>query len=224
MGKGNSKSGGGSANGISVLKLANETIDLSESPLRYSGEDKAVKGNVRNTIDTWENKRVKNKIEYGTCVDANGNVIEERRGGHGSVKVSTRALNQADTYSHVHPRNTGMIGGSFSEKDMENFKTYNVNTYRATAKEGTYSISKSKGFDGNGLYRNYSIACNNNRARAKLEVNYLKKDYLRGGISDKDFIAKGNAINNKMLVANHNWLMANQSKYGYTYTLERRKP
>lgn len=197
-------------------------IDLSESPLQYGGKDADVTGAARTAVDAWEAKRYKNKIEFGVCIDGNGGTLEERRGGSGSVKTSVRALNAAQVFSHVHPRTGGELGGTFSPADIRNFANYGVHTFRATAAEGTYSISKAQGFDGNGLKSYFA----NEEARLRAIDNQTKTDlnnqYRNGNISWEECRNGHRKSFNAFLVGLHNSLLSGQGQYGYTYTLERR--
>ena len=239
MGRGRSgATGGGSWRAEqSVRGSDGAPIDLSDAPLRYSSDDSSVTGNVRTVIDAFEKARVKNKIEFARIVDANGNIIEERRGGSGSVRSSVRALNAGDTFSHNHPREGGKLGGTFSVADVDNFANYGIRTYRAAAPEGTYSISKGRNFNSAGLKRYYAgvHAASEREYRAtvrELGVKYsaVYRAYRAGTASRTEY---NNAYKsyrdgaekafNKWLVSNHNALIAGQRQYGYTYKLERRK-
>lgn len=130
------------------------SVDLSGSPLRYGKADKALDGQRRVAVEGFENRYRGAKIEYGATFDANGMTTELKRGGKGSVKTSAMKYASADTFSHIHPRGEGVLGGTFSQADLSNFTTYGIKTVRAAAKEGTYSISKGKNFDALG-FRQY---------------------------------------------------------------------
>ena len=241
MGRGSSGQIGNSGQRWRTEKKAfgsdGKEIDLSRSPLRYSDDDKTVQGKVRSTIEKFEKLRATNKIEFARTVDANGDIIEDNRGGRGSVKTSVRALNQADTFTHNHPRSAGVIGGTFSVADINNFANYGVRVYRAAASEGTYSISKGKKFDSAGLKNYYKqvseAAANGAKARnasAKAEYDKVKNSYNAGKATYQQYESAWSKYNsditrsnNKMLVDLHNGLISGQKKYGYTYTLERRK-
>lgn len=239
MGRGRSgETGGGSWKAEkSVRGSDGNPIDLNDSPLRYSSDDSSVAGNVRTVIDAFEKARVKNKIEFARIVDANGNIIEERRGGSGSVRSSVRALNNGDTFSHNHPREGGMLGGTFSTADLNNFANYGVRVYRAAAPEGTYSISKGRNFDSAGLKRYYAAEHAAAQRQYRSDVRALGNKYsevtkaYRAGTATraeadrayKDYQAGAAKAFNKWLVSNHNALIAGQRQYGYTYSLERRK-
>ena len=231
MAKDSSKGTGAGKGGGSVanLQIGDEQIDLSESPLVYGQKDAALTGKARQTIEAFENKRVKNKIEYGLMTDADGNVIgDEVKGGKRGVRMSVRNWMQNTVMSHIHPRDNGTLGGTFSTEDIDNwagFATgYNHITSRAAAKEGTYSISKAKGrtFKGNEMAIEYAKATAKFDSDARARYSQVVRDFREGKINVEQRFKEVQKLNNKMLVEMHNWLLSNQSTYGYTYTLERR--
>lgn len=211
---------------VSVTGSDGKEIDLSEYPLHYDGEDAALTGAVRSAIEAFENKRWKNKIEYSTFVDANGNVIEENRGGKGSVRASLNARMLAEAMSHNHPRSgvdSGTLGGTFSTSDLNNFVRFGQTTYRATAAEGTYGISKGKSFDGKGFSQYYHSESAKNRSAYNSAVSPLNTAVRNGSMKYADYLTEMHKAFNRFLVAEHNSLRAGAKTYGYTYTLERRK-
>lgn len=210
---------------VSAVGSDGKDIDLSGSPLHYGGKDPNLTGKVRTAIEEFEDKRYKNKIEFSRFVDANGNIIEENKGGKGSVRATLHARQTAEAMSHNHPRSgneNGTLGGTFSTGDLNNFVNYNQTTYRATASEGTYSISKLKGFDGKGFKQYFTSENSKNRAAYKQAISGLNSSYRSGGMSWKDYNAAANKAFNAYLVSEHNSLRAGQKLYGYHYTLERR--
>ena len=139
--------GGGVAKG--ELTLPDGSKIEFDGDLIFGGLDKAVPEAVRKNLDAWETKRSKAKIEYAMSYYPDGTPIgKEVKGGKGSVKtpLSYHATDGA-TFTHNHPRGDGMLGGTFSPADLLNFAIGGNTTCRATAKEGTYSISKGKNFD-----------------------------------------------------------------------------
>ena len=225
MGRGASKAGGtkiAAPKGVTTVTAGNDVIDLSETPLVYGSNDPNVTGNARKAIEDWEEKRVKNKIEFNYSVDQDGNPLhKEVRGGRGSVRVPRAGLQDGAIHSHIHPREEGILGGTFSDGDMYNFADYGVSTYRAKAKEGAYSISKTKDFDKPG-FKSYIKDINSKYDKeVKSKINVINekmrtdKNYHYDQYS-KDF----NKIVNGGLVALHNDMIAGQKKYGYSYTLE----
>lgn len=168
---------------LSVKGSDGNDIDLSGSPLRYGANDANLDGKARQTIEAFEDKRYKNKIEFSELIDANGNIIEDNKGGKGSVRASIYAYNRAFALSHNHPRSgidAGVLGGTFSEADINVFTKYAQSVFRATAAEGTYSISRNKGFDSAGLRRYYSTEHANNRKAYEKTINTLNANYKTG--------------------------------------------
>lgn len=209
---------------VSAFGADGAEIDLSGSPLKYGDKDANIPGKVRASLEAFENQRYKNKIEFSRFVDADGNVIEDNRGGSGSVRASYTARLTAEAMSHNHPRKTGgILGGTFSTGDLNNFARFNQTHYRATASEGTYSISKLKGFDKAGFAAHVKSenAVNTKAykaATAKIDSTYKANGYA----SYSDYIKAHNTAFNAYLVAEHNSLLSGQKLYGYSYTLERR--
>ena len=221
-GSSSSGSGGGSANGELVLPDGSK-IEF-EGELKYGGNDPNFTGKQRQIITDWEKKRGEAKIEYGYAVDADGNPIgKEIRGGKGSVKMPySYTQGDGNAWSHVHPRGDGTLGGTFSDADLRIFAFGKSKTARATAKEGTYSISKGKNFDSAGFRSHTRAASAKFTSEYRAKETALRRDYNNGKISYNDYL-KGNAkAFNTGLVALHNDISAGQKQYGYTYTLERK--
>lgn len=214
--------GGGGASG--ELVLPNGSKIEFEGTLHYDGNDKALAGAARTAITNWEAKRAGMKVEYAYAVDVNGNPIgKEIRGSKGSVRSPISYHSTPDcTFTHIHPRGDGMLGGTFSSADLRNFANYGNKTTRAAAKEGTYSISKGKSFDATGFKKFVSdsdraFAAQYRQLRANAEVAYRAKKITY------DEYAKANAkAFNTALVSLHETYRSGQKKYGYTYTLEKR--
>ena len=226
MGRGSSKAGKGGGGGVTSVTTADGTIDLTGIPLVYGNDDPAVSGKARTNIEAWEAKRVKNKVEYNYAVDQNGDQIgQEVKGGKRSVRVPISHLQDGAIHTHIHPRaDSETLGGTFSDGDLKNFANFGVKTYRAKAKEGAYSITKTSKFDKDGfkqyissLHAAESAKCSNTcsqlRNKIKTDSNYSYKQYSKD--ATRAF--------NSFLVSFHNGLLAGQQQYGYTYTLDRSK-
>ncbi|MBR5677077.1 MAG: hypothetical protein IKX20_02955 [Paludibacteraceae bacterium] len=224
MAKSSSKSNGGGGKLLMVkeLNLGDDNIDLSESPLTYGQPDAALTGKARQVIEEFENKRYNMKTEYSTFIDADGNVIENNHGGKKSVGASLKARMTADAMSHNHPREAGVLSGPLSAGDVSNFVRFHQKTYRATGKEGTYSMSKGKDFKGKELTEAYKKQSDASYAKGDAKAKALASDYRSGKLTRSEYLSKLAKANNEMLVSDHNWLLANQKTYGYSYTLERR--
>ena len=214
--------GGGVAKG--ELKLPDGSKIEFDGELKFGAKDPALNPTVRKNIESWEAKRANAKVEYAYSVDANGNPIGrgEIRGGKGSVRTPYSYHSTPDaTFTHIHPRGDGMLGGTFSDADLSNFAYFGNKTERAKAKEGTYSISKDKGFDAKGFMSYAKSSQSKHRDEYTKKVDNLVKTYRTTDMSYDDYL-KGNAkAFNTYLVKRHNDLIAGQKKYGYKYTLEK---
>ena len=207
--------------GATSLKDGSSTIDLSGSPLRFGKDDARIREKLRAGVEEFEEKYRGSAVEYGATFNENGYQHTETRGTKTSVKISTLDYDMADTYSHIHPREEGILGGTFSETDLSHFAKFHVKTCRAAAKEGTYSISKGKNFDSTGfgefVKREFGKVTSEAHKTATVlnrKINTMQYETYSQGIKD---------INNKMLVGLHNVLISGQKQFGYKYTLERRK-
>ena len=208
-----------------VITQGGQEVKLT-NPLTYGKDDPYLTGDRRQKIEEFENRRGNAKIEYGYVLDQNGNFVTENKGGKGSVKFTQSQLAQASDLSHIHPRGKGeegLIGGTFSDADLSLFNSKtNLNTMRAKAAEGTYSISKGKNFNSSGFskYMNEQRKANENKQRmtqkALAEQYYKDRDYnkYKQGLS---------TAFNDFLVDQHNSLLNGAKTYGYSYTLERKK-
>ena len=144
----------------------------------------------------------------------------EVRGSKGSVSSPLSYKQEGATFTHIHPREDGMLGGTFSEADLRNFANNPVKTSRAKAKEGAYSISKTDSFDAKGFKGFVDGANRQFESSYRAKVKTLANDYKNGKISYNDY-AKGNAkAFNTALVELHNIYSSGQKQYGYKYTLE----
>ena len=119
MAKGSSGGKRGGSSGALVVKsiqIGGVDIDLSSYPLVYGSDDPVLTAEAKKSIDAFETQRRGAKIEYSRFVDDQGNVIEDNRGGKGSVSASLHARNTAYAMSHNHPRDngSGQLGGTFS--------------------------------------------------------------------------------------------------------------
>ena len=243
----------------STGKPRNEVIRLSDGreitladgeTLTYSQD--SGRAEMPQSVKNFEEKRVKGKIEYGLATMADGTVIEERKGGKGSVKLSMYAARTAEVYTHIHPRSgleSGQLGGTFSDADINNFANFNQTTTRAAAAEGTYSITKgAKMLADRSLARSFARDYARYQAQVDREVGRqvaqkgsdyrtraeaIARDLRAGKITVAEaraqndtayatYIAEANKVANSSYIKYHQWLLDHQSTYGYTYGLERR--
>ena len=222
-GRGASGGGGGGGGATGELVLPNGSKIEFEGTLHYDGDDKALTGAARTAITGWEAKRVKNKVEYAFATDPDGNPLgREVRGTKGSVRTpySFHATQDA-VFTHIHPREDGVLGGTFSGADLRNFANYGNRTCRAAAKEGTYSISKTKGFDAAGFKRFAASAEADFKANYRKRTGEAGKAYRAGKMTYDEYAKADAKAFNTSLVELHGALRSGQKKYGYTYTLEK---
>lgn len=225
MGRGRSKGGrrgdGGSFSGELILPDGSK-IEY-DGTLVYDGLDRALTGAARTAISDWESKRVKANVEYGYAVDANGvSIGKEIKGGKGTVRTPASYTDTpGGTFSHIHPRGDGVLGGTFSFGDLIDFARFKGRTTRAATKEGTYSISKGKNFDPTG-FRSFAAI-----ASGKFDLTYRKKakslaaSYRSGAISYDEYLKSNAKALNTALIMLHETYRSGQKKYGYFYTLEK---
>ena len=230
MGKGSSgagnRSGGGKGKAVtSITTQGGVTLDLSSTPLIYGDRDASVSDAQRARLEAQEAKHLKSKIEYGYMVGPDGKPYgAEIRGGSGSVRTPFDWWTHADAvFTHNHPRGKGeenMLGGTFSEADAKSWALKRIRTIRASAAEGTYSMSKEKNFDALGFTEYYA------RIQSAARAKELAAKRALGSYTTKmswpEFKRAQDNCFNVFLVECHNGLLAGQKQYGYTYTLEGR--
>ena len=212
--------GAGSGKSVSTVTVQNGTAELNV-PLVYGGRAQMTDAQRRIIDDRekkWENENVENLI----FLDKNGNIVVERKGDTTSVGVSNYELMQTEVMTHNHPRSgdadKNMLGGTFSDADMQIFAQAPMKTMRASAYEGTYTITKGSNFNYSGFSRYASSVSSKrddeHRARSIMAVlNSSNAEEYNKLVTDSF---------NRFLVDVHNDLIAGQQKYGYTYSLEKR--
>lgn len=224
MGGRGATSGGTGASFRGELRLADGSKLEYDGTLKYGANDKALTGATRHVITTWEERRVKNKIEYAYAVDEQGKVIGESRGGKGSVR-SPRLFHtvQNSVFTHIHPRDDkSTLGGTFSQQDLRNFYSYNNKTMRAVAREGTYSISKTKNFNATGFANMVSQATKDFNNTYKDTMSNLNREYMANKLEYTEYRRKSAKAFNTALVNLHREYSKHAKEFGYIYTLERR--
>lgn len=224
-GRGASSSGGGGGGGGSAkgeLVLPNGSKIEFDGELKYGKKDPTLTPEARKAIETWETKRGTAKVEYAYSVYEDGTPVgNEVRGGKGSVRSPYSYHGEGATFTHIHPRGDGMLGGTFSQADMNNFANCKSNTTRAKAKEGTYSISKTGNFDATGFKSYVAKAQADFKANQRQSARTLANDYRSGKINYNEYLAGSAKAFNTALVKLHDTYSAGQKTYGYTYTLEK---
>lgn len=210
-----------------TVSWTGEEIDLSKHPLRYGKNDPNVSKNDRLIIDDFEVSDHVRSAGFERILFTNGNgmITGTADGDSGSVGIEEDVVKASLMMTHSHPRSEGaVLGGTFSDADLNNFLDVgNLKTMRATAGEGTYSISRLKNFDVEG-FRQYAL--NEHSRLFKPYYEYAKETelkYTKGEISYKTYLNRLIKKFNRTQVAFHNHLLAGQEQYGYFYTLERIK-
>ena len=228
MGRGSSKSGGGGNSKSKITTQQGQTIDL-DSPLVYGKLDNAISAAQRSVLETQETKKLKSIHEHAIVVDAQGNQITpEMHGSSRGMRIPVGVMNTPDgIFTHNHPRGgkdeKDLIGGTFSGADLNTFATSGIKTIRASAAEGTYSMSKGPKFNSSAFQAFAKSAERKSTAKFKANDMALAQDMYAKKIDYNTYKAQRAKAFNNMLVDFHNTLLAGQGQYGYTYTLEVRK-
>ena len=219
------KRGGSGTVKLSVIGQNGETINLADTPLKYGSRDPNISDGLRTALEKQENRRKSAKIEYGLVMDNNGNVIgSEVRGGKSGVRIPEIDLNSPNSvFTHNHPRgkgNEGLIGGTFSNADLDTFATTGAKTFRASAAEGTYSITKKNGFNAKG-FNDYQVGLHKAAyTRLSATKREIERSYRNGKVTATAARQQYRSAFNGFMVELHNGLIDGQKKYGYYYTLE----
>ena len=228
MGRGSSGITSGTV-ATSVVTQAGKKINLAGTPLIYGGLDKSISAAQRKILEAQEKKRLVAKREHALLVGQDGSVAgAEVHGGSGSCKIPIGwSYTKGAVLTHNHPRGGAgedwVIGGTFSPGDIKHFSNGRYATMRASAAEGTYSITKGSNFNGAGFItyaKGVSAAATRKHNQT---TNQLKQDCASNKITYTDYRKGCNKAFNSMLIEIHNGLMSGQKTYGYSYTLERRK-
>lgn len=204
------------------LTVGNQQIEF-DGDLPFTIDDPAVNQTQRPLLTAWEKKREKQKIEYANAIGYNGSVYGEVKGGKGSVSVPHfYHSNKGSVFTHIHPREDGLLGGTFSYGDLQNFVNGANSTARAVAKEGTYSISRGKNFNGSAFLGYYNTQYNQLEKAYSARCKQLRNDVVNKKISYKTFSSESNKAFNTFLVSLSNAISKGQQTYGYHYYLEKR--
>ena len=204
------------------LTVGNQQIEF-DGDLPFTIDDPAVNQTQRPLLTAWEKKREKQKIEYANAIGYNGSVYGEVKGGKGSVSVPYfYHSNKGSVFTHIHPREDGLLGGTFSYGDLQNFVNGANSTARAVAKEGTYSISRGKNFNGSAFLGYYNTQYNQLEKAYSARCKQLRNDVVNKKISYKTFSSESNKAFNTFLVSLSNVISKGQQTYGYHYYLEKR--
>ena len=224
MAKGN-RGGRGKTTIGSFKDGANINGDIIEfdGDLKLTKNDGSINPVQRAAVDLWEAKRANMKIEYANAFGFQGSEYGELRGGPNGVNLKPYYFaNRGSVVTHIHPRGDGGLGGTFSDADIKAWSRGNGNTIRAVAKEGTYSISKGKNFNGSGLYAYVQKQFNSYTKSLQTTKRSLQSKVNSGSMTAKQANKILQKEFNTVLVSMHNDLLNNQSVYGYNYYLEKR--
>ena len=204
------------------MTIGSEKIEF-DGDLRQTVNDSSITVAQRKVLDVWEKKREKQKIEYGNAVGYNGSEYGERRGGKNGVNLPLYYnQNPGSVLTHIHPREDGGLGGTFSPEDIGFWASGKGHGARAVAKEGTYSISKGKNFNAKAMYQWFSNNSTKRMNEYTVARGKLKRALNNGKMTYKQYQAAKTKAFNTTLVNLHNDLLNNQSVYGYNYYLEKR--
>ena len=227
MGTGSSP-GGSKHIAVSSVTVQNGRTLTLKSPLVYDRNDKSLTKQARQAVETFEQNKKSAAVENVLFTDSNGNQIYTNIGGRNSVSHPAIIEGMATVMTHNHPRPgkyENVLGGTFSPEDIDVLGRHisTVKTIRATAAEGTYSMSIPPTVRHRTMrtmvadYRQY-IQQIQGKYTAVNNAKYT--DYTNGLCRYRDYKSQCNHSMNDMLIDLHNWLRNNQKKYGYTYTLE----
>lgn len=204
------------------ITIGMDTVEF-DGTLNYYGNETTISREQRDGVSTFEGKRKKAKVEYAYAVDADGNPVgQEVRGGKTGVSAPIKFHDTQDAvFTHNHPREDGVLGGTFSTADLRNFAIFGNKTERAVAKEGTYSITKKKNFDSPGFQKFVNQQHAEARKAFSAAADALTKQIGSGKISKTEAEKQRKRITNNYLIDLHNRYKSGESTYGYSYTLER---
>ena len=219
---------GGGAGATKIPLPSGGYIDLTGSPLIYGGNDPNVDKKSRKEVTAFERAhRDERKREYGILIDKDGKVIAEEVGTNGHLVWKNTPYStfvKANIMLHNHNRqDLGILGATFSVRDIQNHVLYNRPIDGAIAKEGTYFISNRQNFNGSALVDAYSSFHRKSSIRRTKDFDRLEARWNAGEITKVEYYAGQDRLNNEHFIRLHNFLLDNQSRYGYNYTLERRK-
>lgn len=154
-----------------------------------------------------------------------------------TYNATQRIRDATESKKKAHPGSDGKLGGTFSVGEINNYILFGQGVYSVTAPEGIYSFEETPKFDANGLQEYYRKASKTARIKYENAANLAHLDYMeaRTAYADGEITkaqlesarrkakAAERKAYNTMLVEQHNALRAGQRKYGYSYSLEKRR-
>ena len=227
MSKGTSKLSG-TYSTTSVTVQNGRTLTLS-GPLIYDKNDKAISKNGRSALVAFEQNHLQSQVESVLFTKADGTQVYTNTGGKGSVAHPVMVESQATLMTHNHPRAgkyENVMGGTFTTADIGTLSrpASTVTTIRASAAEGTYTMSIKPTTDRKQIWRmkrDYGKYTSQVVAKYSAIDSAKYRDYQAGKCTYGQYKSQCNHSMNDMLLDLHNWLRANKKTYGYSYTLER---
>ena len=208
-----------------VVVQSGDEVDLSQYPLEYGENDPAMSDEERKLVSDFEEQHRGRKSEYAQILDDQGKEIHTAKGGKNSCRLPMWAIMKAKILTHVHPRGKGeegLLGGPFSDADMKIFAhNAGMQTIRASAEEGIYSMSKGADFDAKAFRSWFKAQDKAAQAQHSADVNQVYADYRAGKITLTEAQQGSKDAFNKWMISAHNTLLQGQSQFGYTYRLER---
>lgn len=219
MGRGSS----GATAGITKLTGTDGKPITLDKELRYGGTGSGLNSSA---ID-----RIATDGEWTMAFNEDGNVVEIN-GKKIAVQPST--MRKSDVRSLDHSAKDGRLGGPLTVEELRRFDN---KVLRATAPEGTYTLTKGPKFNDAGLQKYFSKASAAAQAkydaamkRAWQKTISVEADHKEGRATRAQVAAARRALKeaerkayNTMLVEQHDALRSGQKKYGYAYSLVKRR-
>lgn len=198
-------------------------IDMTDYPLEYADELVPIEPKLRAPIADFERRRRANKIEYALLVDAEGNVLDEHRGGKHSVRISLQHISHAVAHVHTHPRfeTPLLIGGTFTWSDLSILYHWdNLKVIRAVASEGIYTLMCGSDFDRKAFDDRMGLTYGKIERKELQKLRDLHRRLELRIISRRDYRKEWRKIFLWAMVSHHNALLEGQQGFDYVYQLE----
>lgn len=170
-------------------------------------------------VKAADNKVRGKEVEYATVIDENGNelytVTSEMRS---QVLFNEQQLNQMKnaTLTHNHPSSS-----TFSVEDVDVLVVRQLEAIRAVGEKVTYQLRKTKDSSKQNNFANdYFNAKKENKKITDKKYNKIR--YLEKSNYTK-YMDECDKLNKELNSLNSKWLKANAKRYGYRYSVVRRK-
>lgn len=241
----------GKSTNYGTITKPNGTVVQLPAKLVYSEDTGSMKipQNVLDFEKKYKNAKIEHLILQNDWYGEIGRY--KGKEGKVNAPKSAHLMADLSSHNHPRTGDQeGWLSGTFSPQDIDVFAGYHT-TDRVVGYEGIYSISKGNNFDNsivsdyakfadnlrdtnNKIITQWSKDCDNehNALERKFKADNKGKSFDEFEKAYNKFADDWKAINNKYLnkandLANksaidmHDWLLANQKKYGYTYGLTR---